>query len=67
MRSLASKPTPVKLHNLQIVDQLLASPRYGERWVVTGFDTIHFADSHGYEHDVGRDHAWPYRDYVIEA
>lgn len=50
-----------------IVDQLLASPRYGERWARHWFDTIHFADSHGYEHDVGRDHAWPYRDYVIRA
>jgi hypothetical protein len=52
---------------LQLVDQLLASPRYGERWARHWFDTIHFADSHGYEHDVGRDHAWPYRDYVIDA
>jgi hypothetical protein len=51
----------------QLVDALLASPRYGERWARHWFDTIHFADSHGYEHDVGRDHAWPYRDYVISA
>ncbi len=41
----------------QLVDKLLASPRYGERWARHWFDTIHFADSHGYEHDVGRDHA----------
>lgn len=51
----------------RLVDELLASPRYGERWARHWFDTIHFADSHGYEHDVGRDHAWPYRDYVIQA
>lgn len=51
----------------RLVDQLLASERYGERWARHWFDTIHFADSHGYEHDVGRDHAWPYRDYVINA
>ncbi len=50
-----------------IVDQLLASPRYGERWARHWFDTIHFAESHGYEHDVGRDNAWPYRDYFIRA
>jgi HPt (histidine-containing phosphotransfer) domain-containing protein len=50
-----------------LVDELLASPRYGERWARHWLDTIHFAESHGYEHDVGRDHAWPYRDYVIEA
>lgn len=52
---------------LEIVDRLLQSPRYGERWARHWFDTIHFADSHGYEHDVGRDQAWPYRDYVINA
>ena len=51
----------------RLVDALLNSPRYGERWARHWFDTIHFADSHGYEHDVGRDHAWPYRDYVIDA
>jgi hypothetical protein len=50
-----------------IVDRLLNSQRYGERWARHWFDTIHFADSHGYEHDVGRDNAWPYRDYMIEA
>ena len=49
------------------VDRLLASPRYGERWARHWLDTIHFADSHGYEHDVGRDNAWPFRDYVIDA
>ncbi len=51
----------------QLVDRLLGSVRYGERWARHWFDTIHFAESHGYEHDVGRDHAWRYRDYVIEA
>ncbi len=51
----------------RLVDRLLASPRYGERWARHWLDTIHFADSHGYEHDVGRDHAWRFRDYVIRA
>ena len=51
----------------QLVDRLLASERYGERWARHWMDAIHFADSHGYEHDVGRDHAWPYRDYLIDA
>ncbi len=49
------------------VDALLASPRYGERWARHWMDTIHFADSHGFEHDIGRDNAWPYRDYLISA
>jgi Protein of unknown function (DUF1553)/Protein of unknown function (DUF1549)/Planctomycete cytochrome C len=50
-----------------IVDQLLASQHYGQRWARHWMDTIHFAESHGYEHDVGRDNAWPYRDYLIDA
>ena len=50
-----------------LVARLLNSPRYGERWARHWLDTIHFADSHGYEHDIGRDHAWPFRDYVIGA
>lgn len=58
---------PSEAAYVEVVDRLLASPQYGERWARHWFDTIHFADSHGYEHDVGRDHAWPYRDYVINA
>jgi uncharacterized protein DUF1553/uncharacterized protein DUF1549 len=48
-----------------LVDRLLVSPRYGERWARHWLDTIHFADSHGFEHDVMRTNAWRYRDYVI--
>ncbi|XZE19957.1 PSD1 and planctomycete cytochrome C domain-containing protein [Pirellulaceae bacterium SH449] len=59
--------TPSEENYLRIVDHLLNSPQYGERWARHWLDTIHFADSHGYEHDVGRDNAWPYRDYVIQA
>ena len=51
----------------ELVDQLLASPRYGERWARHWLDTIHFADTHGFEHDVFRPNAWRYRDYVISA
>ncbi len=51
----------------KLVTRLLDSPRYGERWARHWFDTIHFADSHGYEHDIGRDNAWRFRDYAIEA
>jgi len=51
----------------KLVARLLASPRHGERWARHWLDTIHFADSHGYEHDLGRDNAWRFRDYVIEA
>lgn len=51
----------------RVVDGLLESPRYGERWARHWLDTIHFADSHGFEHDIGRDNAWPFRDYVIDS
>lgn len=51
----------------KLVDHLLASPRYGERWARHWLDTVHFADSHGCEHDVFRPHAWRYRDYVIAS
>ena len=50
-----------------LTDRLLASPRHGERWARHWLDTIHFADSHGFEHDIGRDNAWRFRDYVIAA
>jgi hypothetical protein len=50
-----------------LVDRLLASPRYGERWARHWLDTIHFADTHGYEHDVFRPNAWRFRDYVIAS
>ncbi|MFZ4081846.1 MAG: PSD1 and planctomycete cytochrome C domain-containing protein [Pirellula sp.] len=64
-RAFLEQPTQAAYE--QMVDKLLDSPRYGERWARHWLDTIHFADSHGYEHDVGRDQAWPYRDYVIQA
>jgi hypothetical protein len=51
----------------KLVDRLLESPRYGERWARHWLDTIHFAETHGCGHDLPRDHAWPYRDYVITA
>ena len=50
-----------------LVDKLLASPRYGERWARHWLDAVHFADTHGFEHDIARDHAWRYRDWVIAA
>ena len=51
----------------KLVDKLLASPRYGERWARHWLDTIHFAETHGFEHDLPRADAWRYRDYVIAA
>ena len=51
----------------RLVDECLSRPQYAERWARHWLDTVHFADSHGFEHDVFRPHAWPYRDYVIDA
>jgi|UniRef100_UPI0037834F3B mono/diheme cytochrome c family protein len=51
----------------KLVGRLLESPRYGERWARHWLDTIHFAETHGCGHDLPRDQAWRYRDYVITA
>ncbi|WP_339729483.1 PSD1 and planctomycete cytochrome C domain-containing protein [uncultured Gimesia sp.] len=51
---------------MNLVERLLKSPRYGERWARHWLDTVHYADTHGFEHDVFRPHAWRYRDYVID-
>ena len=51
----------------RLVDRLLASPRYGERWAWHWLDIVHFGDTHGYDKDKRRDHAWPYRDFVIRS
>ena len=51
----------------RVVDGLLGSPRYGERWAQHWLDVVRFADTHGFEVNTERPNAWPYRDYVIEA
>jgi len=52
----------------RVVDRLLASPAYGERWARHWLDVAGYADSNGYtEVDSPRPHAWRYRDYVIRA
>jgi mono/diheme cytochrome c family protein len=50
-----------------VVDRLLASPAYGERYARHWLDVIHFAETHGHDQDVPRENAWPYRDYVIRS
>ena len=51
----------------KLVDRLLASPRYGERWGRHWLDVARYADSGGYEQDFTYANAWRYRDYVIRA
>ncbi len=50
-----------------LVNKLLASPRYGERWARHWLDAVHYGETHGYDKDKPRLNAWPYRDYVIRA
>jgi hypothetical protein len=51
----------------RLVDKLLDSTRYGERWGRHWLDVVRFADSDGYEYDAIRKYSWRYRDYVIRA
>ena len=51
----------------RLVDRMLASPRYGERWARHWLDVVHFGETHGYDKDKPRPNAWPYRDYVIRS
>jgi Skp family chaperone for outer membrane proteins len=50
-----------------LVDRLLASSHYGERWARHWLDVVKYADTCGYDKDKLRPNAWPYRDYVIRS
>lgn len=50
----------------KVVDALLASPAYGERWAVYWLDLARYSDTHGYQDDLPRV-MWPWRDWVIKA
>jgi hypothetical protein len=70
-------PTPEELETFlqdqrpdayeRLVDSLLASPRYGERWAQHWLDVVRFAETEGFEYDGHLPGAWRYRDYVITA
>ena len=51
----------------RLVERMLASPHYGERWARQWLDLAHYADSDGYEKDNLRPHAWQWRDWVIQS
>lgn len=57
--------SPEAFENL--VDRLLSSPRFGERWGRHWLDVVRFAESSGMEFNFSYPHAWPYRDYVIDS
>jgi hypothetical protein len=74
---LGLPPTPEELANFvadtspdayeRVVERLLASPHYGERWARHWMDVVHFAETHGHDQDRPRPNAWPYRDYLIHS
>ncbi|MFT7031615.1 MAG: cytochrome c553 [Cyclobacteriaceae bacterium] len=74
---LGLPPTPEQTKNFladdspdayeMLVDQLMDSPRFGERWARHWLDVAHYGETHGYDKDKRRANAWPYRDYVINA
>jgi hypothetical protein len=51
----------------KVVDRLLTTPHYGERWAQHWLDVVRFGESNGYEADGDRPHAWRYRDYVARS
>ena len=51
----------------RVVDRLLGSPRYGERWARHWMDVVHYADSQGHDQDRPRENSWHYRDYLIRS
>jgi hypothetical protein len=51
----------------KVVDRLLASPHYGERWARHWLDLVRYAETNGYEFDAVKSQAWRYRDYVIKS
>jgi hypothetical protein len=51
----------------KLLDKLLASPHYGEKWGRHWLDLVRYAESHGYERDSAKPFAWRYRDYVIDS
>ena len=51
----------------KVIERLLASPHYGERWARHWLDLARYAESDGFEHDALRPHSWRYRDYVVKS
>jgi len=65
IRSFEQNPTGEAY--LKLVDELLASPLYGERWARHWLDVARYGESNGFEYNEPRRNAWPYRDWVIDA
>ena len=65
VQAFVSDPAPDAF--AKVVDRLLASPRYGERWARHWLDLARYADSEGFKSDETRPNIWRYRDYVIDS
>ncbi len=65
VQAFVSDPSPDAF--AKVVDRLLASPRYGERWARHWLDLARYADSEGFKSDETRPNIWRYRDYVIDS
>jgi hypothetical protein len=65
VQAFVADKSPKAWENL--IDRLLASPRYGEQWGRHWLDVVRFAESDGYEYDTHRPDAYRYRDYVVES
>ncbi len=65
VEAFVNDPSPDAFEKL--IDRLLDSERYGERWARHWLDVARYADSDGYEYDKLRPHSWRYRDYVIQS
>jgi hypothetical protein len=72
-----AEPTPAELDAVladaspeayeRVVDRLLASPHYGEKWARHWLDLVRYADTNGFERDSDKEAAWKYRDFVVRA
>ncbi len=67
VKAFLKDPAPDGKAFARVVDRLLASVQYGERWARHWLDVVRYADSNGYSNDYERPNAWRYRDYVIRA
>ncbi len=65
VQQFVADPSP--LHYQRIVDRLLASPEYGERWGRHWLDLVRYAETNSYERDDAKPEVWRYRDYVIDS
>lgn len=65
IKAFVADPSPDAYE--QLIDRLLASPAYGQRWGRHWLDVVRFGESNGFERNVIIDNLWPFRDYVIQS